>query len=793
MNRYGFDENTQVVSDGLARTDSEREHDGKKIEELKAAYKEALDTSAAYENIVNALAEDYFNLYYVNVETGEYIEYGSRTSKGQKSAKKYGTDFFRESMENARHLIYEKDQAGFMSVIDKKNLMELTGKHGTYVFHYRLLIDAVPTYVSLKAARIPDDDRHIIIGISNVDAQTKDRMAAERAMEERKAYQRISALNGDIIVLYFIDLENDHYVEFSSSRSYEDLGLAKQGVDFFRSTFENSFRTVHPEDQALFHSQITKENILAAIERDGMFVMDYRLLSGGLPTYVRLKAARIEEDGKPMLIIGLMDEDVQIRQEQEYARKLTAARTMATIDSLTGAKNKHAYVQWEETIDAEIKNGVQEPFAVVVCDVNNLKAVNDLYGHKEGDECIRRACAKICGIFGNSPVFRIGGDEFVVILTGEDYEQREKLMEQVSAIPEDPSRAVMGGTIAAGMVEYDNTRHDSLVGVFEEADKAMYERKQFIKQTLSSEDAMPEDDPVDDEIPVINIRKRILIADDIESNREILGDLLEKEYDILYAPDGEEALKVLRGNKGEIDLVILDLYMPGMNGREVITEMQVDDDLMTIPVIFLTVDQDAELDCLKIGAMDFIPKPYPDIEIVKARIAKCIELSENRDLIRHTERDKLTGLLNKDYFFRYVKRLDHIYKETGLDAFSCDVNRFHAFNKQHGRKMGDHLLRSIGFSVKKLAQKTGGIGCRQDGDTFLLYCPHQEDYEQYLREFVFDVFGGKDKDCKASIRFGVYSYADQESNIEERFVCAGIAADRVKDNPYRICGYYSEM
>ncbi len=106
MNRYGFDENTQGMSDGLARPDTERLHDGKKIEELKAAYKEALDTSAVYENIVNALAEDYFNLYYVNVETDEYIEYGSRTSKGQKSAKKYGTDFFRESMENARHLIY---------------------------------------------------------------------------------------------------------------------------------------------------------------------------------------------------------------------------------------------------------------------------------------------------------------------------------------------------------------------------------------------------------------------------------------------------------------------------------------------------------------------------------------------------------------------------------------------------------------------------------------------------------------------------------------------------------------
>lgn len=94
---------------------------------------------------------------------------------------------------------------------------------------------------------------------------------------------------------------------------------------------------------------------------------------------------------------------------------------MATVDSLTGIKNKHAYAQWEEKINARIQSGDQEPFAVVVCDVNNLKAVNDLYGHKEGDAYIKRACARICGVFSHSPVFRIGGDEFVAILSGEDY------------------------------------------------------------------------------------------------------------------------------------------------------------------------------------------------------------------------------------------------------------------------------------------------------------------------------------------------------------------------------------
>jgi diguanylate cyclase (GGDEF)-like protein len=213
---------------------------------------------------------------------------------------------------------------------------------------------------------------------------------------------------------------------------------------------------------------------------------------------------------------------------------------------------------------------------------------------------------------------------------------------------------------------------------------------------------------------------------------------------------------------------------------------------MSIPVIFLTVDQKAELDCLKIGAMDFIPKPFPDIDIVKARIAKCIELSEDRDLIRHTERDKLTGLLNRDYFFRYVSRLDHIYRDAALDAMVCDINSFHSVNEKYGRQFCDLVLRSIGISVRKLARRIGGIGCRQGGDTFLLYCPHQDDYEQLISEFLAEVFAEKEMADKVSLRFGVYSDAQQEADIEERFARAIAAADRAKDKHQSICEYYAD-
>ena len=759
----------------------------KENEQTRAAYQEALSTSAVYESILNALSGDYFDLYYVDLETNEFIEYGSWTEKGQRTNEVHGNDFFSEVRKNSLLYVYEEDQKQFLETMDKDRLLEAIGKHGSFIHHYRLMIDGVPTYVSMKVTRI---DRHIIIGVSNVDTQVKDRRAAERAVEEKKSYRRLSALNGNLIVLYFVDLNNEQYTEFSSSQEYKGLGIANQGNDFFRTTYENSFRTIHPEDQALFHAQVTKENIMSTIQQNGVFVIDYRLLSGDLPTYVRLKAAKITEEEKDYLIIGLFDEDAQIRREQEYAHNLSIARRMATVDSLTGVKNKHAYAEWEEKMNTAIRQGTQEPFAVVVCDINNLKAVNDLYGHKVGDNCIRNGCLKICHIFSHSPVFRVGGDEFVVLLTGNDYNHRKELLDQVNAVPDDPSEIRIGETIAAGLAEYRKDQHGSLQSIFEEADKAMYEKKQLLKESLRPADNKTDSVPNSEHIPEIHTRKHILIVDDVEVNREMMGNLLGDDYDISYASDGNEALETMRSHKDEIDLILLDLLMPEKSGREVLAEMQVDEDLRSIPVIILTVDQEAELDCLKIGAMDFIPKPYPDIEIVKARISKCIELSEDRELIRHTERDKLTGLLNKDYFIRYVSRLDHLYKDSKMDAVVLDVKRFHSVSKQYGRKFGDNLLGNIGLCMKKIARKTGGISCRESEDTFLLYCLHQDNYEQLMRESLSDLYDEKEIADPIRIRVGVFVDARQTADIEERFNRAMIAADKIKDDPQRICGFY---
>ena len=168
------------------------------------------------------------------------------------------------------------------------------------------------------------------------------------------------------------------------------------------------------------------------------------------------------------------------KEEKKWIEELGAAKQVGLTDSLTSVKNKYAYTQWEESIDADIRLGRSEAFAVVVCDINDLKFVNDNYGHRAGDEYIKRMSAAICRYFSHSPVFRYGGDEFVVIVKGEDYANRNDILKNIISEAENNSRNG-GDVMAVGMAEFDSSQHNTLQRVFETADVKMYERKQYLK------------------------------------------------------------------------------------------------------------------------------------------------------------------------------------------------------------------------------------------------------------------------------------------------------------------------
>ncbi len=134
----------------------------------------------------------------------------------------------------------------------------------------------------------------------------------------------------------------------------------------------------------------------------------------------------------------------------------------------------------------------------------------------------------------------------------------------------------------------------------------------------------------------LKYKRKILVVDDDEVNRFMLKDMLEDDYDILLASNGREGLEMLRENSTSLSIVLLDLIMPEMDGYAFMKEVEKDDRLSRIPVIVLTSESSAEVISLRMGAADFLSKPYSEPDVIKARLEKTIRLYE-RNINNHYE------------------------------------------------------------------------------------------------------------------------------------------------------------
>ena len=169
-----------------------------------------------------------------------------------------------------------------------------------------------------------------------------------------------------------------------------------------------------------------------------------------------------------------------LEREKIQRRELNMTRHKAYTDPLTGLRSRHAYLEYIAAFNARILSGRECEFAIVIFDVNDLKRVNDAYGHEAGDRHIIAACEIICEIFKHSPVFRIGGDEFAAILEKKDFANRALLMAAFNKIIDEHvhNHEVV---VSAGLAEFDCNIDKSCTSVFQRADDAMYERKYFLK------------------------------------------------------------------------------------------------------------------------------------------------------------------------------------------------------------------------------------------------------------------------------------------------------------------------
>lgn len=165
---------------------------------------------------------------------------------------------------------------------------------------------------------------------------------------------------------------------------------------------------------------------------------------------------------------------------------IKALNKRAFVDTLTKVKNKGAYDVDLEALQAQAdQEGSQLQFAIGVFDCDDLKKINDLYGHEKGDEYLKTACRLICTTFRNSPVYRFGGDEFSVILRDEEYQNREALIRQFEATADSINNTTKNQWeqvhLSMGFAEYDPQNDSDVNDVMRRADKMMYDNKRLRK------------------------------------------------------------------------------------------------------------------------------------------------------------------------------------------------------------------------------------------------------------------------------------------------------------------------
>ena len=185
--------------------------------------------------------------------------------------------------------------------------------------------------------------------------------------------------------------------------------------------------------------------------------------------------------------------DIVEAERRAESMRVQAAQMneLANKDALTGIRNKTAYDKEIKKIEYDMSTGKLNAFGIGMIDLNFLKRVNDTYGHEQGNIAIKKLCFLVCTTFEHSPVFRIGGDEFVVILKGTDLDNIDSLTDsfkkKLAEIAEDDKLEPWEKVSAAiGLAFYDKDIDANVLNVFKRADKNMYECKKAMKAIRES-------------------------------------------------------------------------------------------------------------------------------------------------------------------------------------------------------------------------------------------------------------------------------------------------------------------
>ena len=289
----------------------------------------------------------------------------------------------------------------------------------------------------------------------------------------------------------------------------------------------------------------------------------------------------------------------------------------------------------------------------------------------------------------------------------------------------------------------------------------------------------------------VHAKRKILVVEDNELNREILSSFLEEEFEVLIAENGEEGLKILVEHYRELSVILLDICMPVCDGFEFLRRRNTDKILSTIPVIVMTGSnsQDAELQCLDLGAVDFIPKPY-NIKIVMGRINSVIKLRESVQMITAVENDELTGVYTRQAFFYHTKKLMKLKPNERFHLVIADIRDFKLINSSYGEKVGDEILCYLAKTYTKMI-KTGLVS-RYGSDQFVCIAYGECDLSSETMTKLEKEIAGNAPIPNLMIKYGIYENIDKSLPVSVICDRGFMAIRSIRDNYECSVAYYTE-
>lgn len=279
----------------------------------------------------------------------------------------------------------------------------------------------------------------------------------------------------------------------------------------------------------------------------------------------------------------------------------------------------------------------------------------------------------------------------------------------------------------------------------------------------------------------------VLIVDDEKVNRLNLAKILGDTYEILEADNGRNAIEILEREQGKISAIVLDLVMPEFNGFQFMEVYSQSKTFGMIPVVIATVEGDSktEKECLKLGAWDFVGKPY-DASIIQFRIKNVIDRSENqlsKELRRHTQFSELTAIYNMSMFYYTTREMLNRHPNEKFALIRMDIGKFRLVNAFFGREEGNKLLKHLAEYLQKLDYINKPIRFGHISADVFSVCFSYEKIDEIM-EFMQNTNKHMSEyplEFDLALIYGIYLIEDHSYNVSEMYEFANQAAKNCKE------------